>query len=85
MLAHEHRDARRLGRPPPAGRWDERDGALAAFGAAAARRGLALALIDAEPPVGEISGRWRRWTADISIFEVQRQTAKTVELEAERV
>ena len=69
VLAHEHRDRRRdFGRR--VSRWDDHDGAMAAFAAAAARRGLTLSLVGAERPVSEVRGQWRRWTADLSILEV---------------
>lgn len=69
ILAHEHRAPRRdFGRAMST--WDEHDGALAAFRAAAHTRGLTLRLLDAERPVPEVRGAFRRWTADISIMEV---------------
>ena len=69
VLAHEHRSARRtFGRVIQT--WEEHDGALAAFAAVAASQGLALELLEAERPMSEVNGAFRRWTADISLFEV---------------
>ena len=74
ILAHEHRARRRdFGRGLP--RWDAHDPAIGALRAVAARHGLALRLLAAERPVGEVRGRWRRWTADLSIVEVLAATA----------
>lgn len=72
ILAHEHRSTRRdFGRALD-GRWDAHDDSLAQFRAALGRRGLLLSLLDAERPVGEVRGGYRRWTADLSIVEVTR-------------
>ena len=65
MLQVHLNAARRLGL--------EGDAALAAFEAVAASHGLELSLLATERPTSEVLGSFRRWTADISIFEVRRQ------------
>ena len=77
LLAHEHRDVRRRDFGRRVHRWDDHDGALAAFRAAVARRGLNISCIGAERPVGEVRGAWRRWTADVSIVEVMVTATQT--------
>ena len=70
FLAHEHRDRRRaFGKALK--RWDAADNALSAFTNAAAACHLRVKQVSSERPLqGEVKGRFRRWTADISILEV---------------
>ena len=70
IVSHEHRSARRDFGRAPIQRWDEHDGALGRFAEAAAAHRLRLALLETERPRGEVAGGYRRWTADLSIFEV---------------
>ena len=75
LLAHEHRSPARNFRRGLR-RWDEHDPPLGTFIGAAARHGLDLTLLSEEPPVGEVKGGFRRWTADISIVEVSFATRR---------
>jgi hypothetical protein len=75
VLSHEHRSSARRtlwGTLSRQWRWDAADPTLASFRAAATRHGLGLSLLRADLPVDEVKGGFRRWTADISIFEVVR-------------
>jgi predicted nicotinamide N-methyase len=76
VLSHEHRSSRRRAALAASGRrklrnWDDLDNALTSFASAASRHGLELSLLSSELPMGEIKGGFRRWSADVSIFEVR--------------